>query len=381
MKQDVSSPKIGRSLLILIPMIVLSAFAAMQAVSKTDMQMNIATAITVIYVLTIFFLIIHKKKTDTYRSILFISIAWAFPLGFTMRLLEGRGRFMVLTFEDRLIQNAEFCYIGITQNILPLVLKNEVFFPIEASDVIFTFMIVIGFGLMIGRGWCAWGCFWGGWEEGFAQIRKKAVIKKIHPKLRFLPFAVLVSTAFLSASMFTSFYCFWLCPFKTVSEFVELRTHVVIIQTILFLAIFLGLVIVLPILTKKRTQCTFFCPFGAFMSFFHKINPFEIRIDPAKCNNCQNCIRVCSVLAITPETLEKGRTTISCTRCARCIDKCPKGAMSYHIRGTKLFVKSELKRILFLYPAFFVAAFIGVSAIQQCLYRIVIFLSTGSFIR
>ena len=62
MKQDVSSPKIGRSLLVLIPMILLSAFAAMQVLSKTDMQMNIATAIAVIYVLIIFFLIIHKKK-------------------------------------------------------------------------------------------------------------------------------------------------------------------------------------------------------------------------------------------------------------------------------------------------------------------------------
>ena len=95
---------------------------------------------------------------------------------------------MVLTFEDMLIQKAEFCHIGITQNILPLVLRNEVFFPIDASDVIFTLMVVIGFGLMIGRGWCAWGCFWGGWEEGFSRIRKKAVIKKIPPKFRFLPF-------------------------------------------------------------------------------------------------------------------------------------------------------------------------------------------------
>ena len=165
------------------------------------------------------------------------------------------------------------------------------------------------------------------------------------------------------------------------SEFVEIRTNVVMIQTILFLTFFLGLVIVLPILTKKRTQCTFLCPFGAFMSFFHKINPFEIRIDPAKCNHCQHCIRICPVLAITPETLQKGRTTISCIRCARCIDTCPTGAISYHIRGTKLFVKPELKRILFLYPALFAALFIGVPAIQQCLYRIALFLSTGSFIR
>ena len=53
--QDASAPKIGRSLAAFIPMILLSLFAAMQAVSQTDMQMNIATVITVIYVLTLFF--------------------------------------------------------------------------------------------------------------------------------------------------------------------------------------------------------------------------------------------------------------------------------------------------------------------------------------
>jgi ferredoxin len=381
MVQDANSPTIGRSFVKLIPMIVLIAFAAMQAVSATDMQMNIATALAVICTLIIFFLIIHTKKTDTYRTILFISIAWMFPLGFIAGALEERGHFMVLTAEDMLVQRAKFCTIGVTQNVFPLLFKNEAFFPIEASQVVFQLIIVIGFGLMIGRGWCAWACFWGGWEEGFALVRKKAAIKKINPKFRFLPFAVLVSTAFLSASLFTSFYCFWLCPFKAVSEFVEIRTQLIVVQTVIFLAIFLVLVIVLPILTKKRTQCTFFCPFGAFMSFFHKINPFEIRIDPTKCNKCQKCIRVCPVLAITPETLEKGKTTISCTRCARCIDQCPKGAMAYHIRGTKLFVNSELKRLLFLYPTFFMTAFIGVPAIQQFFYRIAILLSTGSFIR
>jgi len=381
MKHDTNSPTIGRSFLQLIPMIILIAFAGMQAVSATDMQMNIATAIAVIYTLVMFFLIIHTKKTDTYRTILFISMAWTFPLGFIATALEERGHFMILTAEDMLVQHAKFCTIGVTQNILPLVFRNEAFFPIEASQVVFQLIMVIGFGLILGRGWCAWGCFWGGWEEGFALVRKKAAIKTINPKFRFLPFAVLASTAFLSASMFTSFYCFWLCPFKAVSEFVEIRTRLIVVQTVIFLIIFFALVIVLPILTRKRTQCTFFCPFGAFMSFFHKINPFEIRIDLTKCNTCQKCIRVCPVLAITPETLEKGKTTISCTRCARCIDQCPKGAMAYHIRGTKLFVNSELKRLLFLYPAFFMFAFVGVSAIQQCLYRIAIFLSTGSFIR
>ena len=309
-----------------------------------------------------------------------ISLALAFPLGFILNLYELRGHYMLLTFEDMLISNAEFCYIGVTQNIIPLLVRSEIFFPLEAKQVVSTIIFTMAAGLIIGRGFCSWACFWGGWEEGFSRIRNKATIKKINPKLRLLPFAVLFATALLSATLFTSIYCFWLCPFKTVSEFVEISTPLIIVQTVIFLALFFGLVVILPILTKKRTQCTFLCPYGAFLSFFRKLNPFEIRVDRSKCIDCLKCIKTCQLLAITEETLEKGKTNTSCSMCARCIDNCPKDAISYHIRGTKLFVKPELKRMLFLYTAAFFTLFIGAGVIQLFLYRIALFVSTGSFI-
>jgi ferredoxin len=374
------SPKIAHSLLLAIPILILGIFAGMQAFSKTDMPMNIATILTIIYFIVMFVLVVHTKKTDTYRAILFISIALAFPMAFILRLYEARGHFMVLTFEDMLLNQAEFCPIGITQNILPMIFKNEVFFPIEAMQVIFTLLVALGIGLVVGRGYCGWGCLWGGWEEAFSRIRKKAIIKKINTNLRWLPYAVLIATAVLSVTLFTSIYCFWLCPFKTVSELVEISTPLIVVQTIIFLVLFAALVVILPLFTKKRTQCTFLCPFGAFMSFFHKINPFEIRTNREKCSDCERCIRVCPVMAITPETLCTGKTNISCLRCAKCIDACPKGAISFHIRGTKLFVHSELKRRIFLYPAFFVALFVGAGAIQGFLYRILTFITSGSFI-
>jgi ferredoxin-type protein NapH len=39
-----------------------------------------------------------------------------------------------------------------------------------------------------------------------------------------------------------------------------------LIQNGIFVVLFAALVVVLPLLTKKRTQCSFFCPFGAFQS-------------------------------------------------------------------------------------------------------------------
>ena len=73
----------------------------------------------------------------------------------------------------------------------------------------------------------------------------------------FLLFLVLVSIAFMS-----SVYCAWFCPFKLVTEFTPVIDIPSLIEAVFFIGAFLGLVIVLPFLTRKRFQCSAFCPFG-----------------------------------------------------------------------------------------------------------------------
>ena len=90
----------------------------------------------------------------------------------------------------------------------------------------------------------------------------------------------------LSLALFEPVYCMWLCPFKAVSEYVAARNTVGLIQNAIFIVLFGALVIVLPFLTKKRTQCSFLCPFGAFQSLFNKFNVFDVRIDKEKCHTC-----------------------------------------------------------------------------------------------
>jgi ferredoxin-type protein NapH len=66
--------------------------------------------------------------------------------------------------------------------------------------------------------------------------------------LRLIPWAILVFVVLLSAAIFEPVYCMWLCPFKAVTEFPAVRNVETAIQMGVFVALFLGLVVVLPLL-------------------------------------------------------------------------------------------------------------------------------------
>jgi heterodisulfide reductase subunit A-like polyferredoxin len=94
-------------------------------------------------------------------------------------------------------------------------------------------------------------------------------------------------------------------------------------------------------------------------SLINKITPFEIRVDRQKCVDCKKCIEICPVFAMDEESLHNGRTRITCVKCGKCADQCPKDAINYHIKGTRLHVKTSLAKMLFLYIAFLLLATFG----------------------
>jgi hypothetical protein len=97
-------------------------------------------------------------------------------------------------------------------------------------------------------------------EFQFLRYRRDAKIRKIDPRLRYGPWAVLLAMVLLSLALFEPAYCMWLCPFKSVSEYVAVRNTVGLVQNGISVLLFVALVIVLPLLTKKRTHGVPFLP-------------------------------------------------------------------------------------------------------------------------
>ena len=137
--------------------------------------------------------------------------------------------------------------------------------------------------------------------------------------------------------------------------------------------------IVLPILTKRRTQCGILCPFGAFQSATNKLNVFDIRIDKEKCVECGLCARVCPTFSMDEASIQRGRSRISCMKCGKCVDACPKTAISFHVKGSTG-CGGMLARVLYLYPAFLFLAVMAGRNVQDAMLRIIRFALTGSMI-
>lgn len=347
---------IWKSMLLTLPMILMILlFIAGGPPDLSTPEKALAFLITFVFLTTLFFLILYTGKTDRYRAMGFVTLALFFALTFIVNLIRERGS-MTFNQENLLACEIPFCHIVTTMIIIPAALTNSIIFPGSITGgfaaIASMLVIVIGVSLALGRGFCSWGCFYGGWDDGTSRIMRKPKIKKINPVFRWISFAVLLIVALVSAMALNPVYCDWLCPFKTVTEFEKVTSFTVLMKTLVFLSLFLALVIILPVLTGKRIQCTTLCPMGALMALTNKINAFDVRINKEVCSSCENCVKACPTLSLSKEDMTAGRPSITCMKCGKCIDACTKHAILYHIKGTPVDRNFSWARNLFLYPAY-----------------------------
>ena len=352
--------KIGRSIAAALPMfLIVVMFSTQGNFAFADTAQALAWTVNTLFFTFIFFLMLYKGRTDKYRAIAFGASAVLFAVGFMANLIEIRG---TINYDTGNIYNCDipFCHIVTTMVIIPAAIKQTIIFSGSISEgyasISSMLVIVIVAAVLLGRAFCSWGCFYGGWDDATSRIKARPVIKKINSSFKYFSFAMLILMALWSAESLMPQYCNWLCPFKAVTEGDKIVDGVSLAKNIIFYTLFIALCFVLPILTKKRIQCATFCPMGALMSLFNKINIFEVALDEEKCKKCNKCVSKCPLMAIN----KNHKPSMTCAKCGHCIDNCPSEALNYHIRGTSAKVSASTARIIFLYVAFsFMVIFLG----------------------
>jgi ferredoxin-type protein NapH len=367
---------VGRSLWLTLPMALWALLMFSRSLALPGTAPKLAGLIVFLYTTTLFFLMMRTRRTHRWRRIFFVSVGFLFPIGFIWDLVALRGS-MSIPVEQMLGGNTPFCFLAIPMMIVPAALTRTLIFPgsilpTAANPHAVGAMVALWLiaTLVLGKGWCAYGCFFGGIEEGFAALPRKPRLRHVDPRWRWMPWAVLATTVLLSAAMFEPVYCSWLCPFKAVTEFPEVNSVTSAVQFAIFSALFLGLVVILPLLTKLRTQCAFFCPFGPFQALSNHLSVFDVRVDRSVCTDCVTCRRACPTLVLDERAIERGRAGISCMKCGACVDACPRGAVRWHIRGTPLSASSETARLLYLFAAWGFATLFGGSIIANSLTKL-----------
>jgi ferredoxin-type protein NapH len=328
-----------------------------------------AMLVTFLLVNVLYFMMHYTGKTDRYRAVLFI--VFALTLSFTLisNMLAMRHS-MSFSQADIMECKLPFCHLVIPMMLIPAILTKSLIFPgsVIGGFANISSMVVLWFvaTLVLGRGFCSWGCFYGGWDDGFSRIRKKSVNKKISDIWKWMPFAALLLVSLTAALTLVPTYCDWICPFKAVTEFEKVTSVESAAKAGVFISLFAGLVVVLPVMTKKRTQCSFLCPLGAINSLSNKITPFTVKIDKSRCNECFKCVGICPLFAITREGVKEGNISVFCSKCGKCIDSCSKNAMLYGIKGVPAGSMKNFPRNLFLFVSFlFMAVFSSGSIINS----------------
>lgn len=121
-----------------------------------------------------------------------------------------------------------------------------------------------------------------------------------------------------------------------------------------------------------RTYCNTICPVGTILGFLSKYSLFRPAIDANKCINCKICECNCKASCIDISGGHKFDYS-RCVDCFDCIDKCPRGAISYKlkIKNEELKINTEKAPDTSRRQFLTVSALVGTSAVLKAEGKIV----------
>ena len=189
---------------------------------------------------------------------------------------------------------------------------------------------VLLFGLFLGRFICGFLCPFGLIQEllykiPFPKIRKN----KITRALSYLKYIILIAFVIIIPLVkLVPGFCKYICPAGTFEAglplvFSDPRLQKLTGFLFSWKVFFLVLILLICILCY-RSFCRFMCPLGAIYSFFAPVSVAGVKVDTARCIDCNKCIDNCLM------DIQKVGDR-ECIHCGMCMKDCPTHAIKWKI--------------------------------------------------
>ncbi len=210
----------------------------------------------------------------------------------------------------------------------------------EGEVLIGAGLVLLFYGLIAGRVFCAWVCPVNMVTDLAGWLRRRLNIRD----LLFLPrntrYLVLIAALILSA--ITAVAAFeWISPIGMLHR--EL-IYGVGLGWIAVLGIF-----IFDLFVIKHGWCGHLCPLGAFYALIGRRSArLVVGFDAETCTHCAECATICP----EPQVLnlkraeQAGRVTPGeCTACGRCVGACPEGSLQFDWRSFSTTSNSQQNRV------------------------------------
>lgn len=204
----------------------------------------------------------------------------------------------------------------------------------ELNAVIGVVIVLLFYGLVGGRAYCAWVCPVNLVTDAASALRRKLDIRGGGDMQRETRYWMLALILVLAA---TTGGIVW----ELVNPVSMLHRGLVFGMGAGWLLI--GGIFLFDLFVMKRGWCGHICPVGAFYSVVGRFSVLRVSASKREaCNNCLDCFVVCpeqQVIRLPLKGAAKGASPVilspNCTNCGRCMDVCSKDVFTFVTRFNK----------------------------------------------
>jgi polyferredoxin len=200
------------------------------------------------------------------------------------------------------------------------------------AGVVF-WMLVFVSALLLGRSFCGWFCWFGGYldliEWGIGDKFKIKIPRRILLYLGAIPLVV------LALKVYNTLLVNWLQGYPSTFTFRLADTEPLAGQVTGITAIVM-LILYGPVLLfvfGQRAWCRYLCPIGALLKLFGSGCLGKVMLVSNECIGCGRCNRTCDMrVDVMGELKTHGEVrSLNCIRCLKCTDECPNGAITFSL--------------------------------------------------